>query len=307
MTTQAHRYHPGEAEAQLRAGLRDQAESSRGAIAATIPAVAAEFLTQQRVVFLGAADAEGRTWATALSGPAGFVGADAEDRLRVSARPAAGDPLADVLTRPTQVGMIALEPATRRRMRLNGLMRPDGDGLSVSLQQVYANCPKYIQKRTVDDAREDPPPRPAATTTTVLTESQQRWISAADTFFIASRSGAGDADCSHRGGNPGFVQVLDETGIRFPDYVGNAMLMTLGNLLEEPRVGLLLVDWSSGDLLHLSGSATIDWSPSVDLPGSHRTVTFRLDTAVEQPQALPLRWSAPSYSKSNPDPVPEQR
>lgn len=308
MITQANRYTAGESEAHRRAGLQDQAELSRGAIGATVPPVAAAFLSQQRAVYVGATDAAGRTWATALSGPAGFVRAEADDRLRLAAHPAAGDPLADVLAHPSRVGMIAFEPATRRRMRLNGLMRPDGDGLSMSLHQVYANCPKYIQKRTVDadlaDTRDEPP---VATTTKVLSESQQQWIRTADTFFIATRSREGDTDCSHRGGNPGFIQVASETEIRFPDYVGNAMLMTLGNLLEDPRAGLLLIDWTSGDLLHLSGAATIAWAPAADLPGSQRTVTFQLDTAIEQPQALPLRWSEPSSSTFNPTPTPETR
>ena len=136
----------------------------------------------------------------------------------LTARPTEGDPLTGALSRPTRVGMIAIEPATRRRMRLNGLMRADGDGLSMALHQVYANCPKYIHKRTVEEvvAREDPSARPAPTTTTVLTQRQQQWIRGADTFFISSRSSNGDADCSHRGGNPGFIHVENETEIRFP-------------------------------------------------------------------------------------------
>lgn len=305
MITKSHRYHAGEAEAHRRAGLLDQAEFSRGAIGAKVPPVAADFLSAQRVVYLGASDDTGRTWAAALSGPAGFVRAAADDELRLAARPGAADPLAGALSRPASVGMLALEPGTRRRMRLNGAMRPDGNGLAMSLDQVYANCPKYIQKRTVDatydGADQDARALPPAAATSALTPGQQRWIRAADTFFLATRSRDGDADCSHRGGSPGFVQVLSDTEIRFPDYVGNAMLMTLGNLLEDPRTGLLLIDWTTGGTLHLTGTAAVAWSADAALPGSQRTVTFRLEQAVERPRALPLQWGQPSYSKFNPD------
>ena len=302
-----HEYHSGERTAQGLAGLGEEAEQVRGIVGTTIPQAAQAFLADRRVVYLAAADEHGRVWATFLAGSQGFTRAVADDRIRLTARPSTGDPLAPALARPTKAGLLAIDPEKRRRMRLNGRMRPEDGGLSLEADEVYANCPKYIQQRTIEHVEAQPASGgdAAATRTQELTDGHRRLIAAADTFFIATRSGAGDADCSHRGGNPGFVHVVDRTTLRFPDYVGNAMLMTLGNLLEDPGAGLLLVDWGTGTTLQLTGTATIDWSPANDLPGSQRSVTFHVEAAVERPHAMPLLWSAPSYSKHNPMLVPD--
>ncbi|WP_443065841.1 hypothetical protein [Streptomyces sp. NBC_00503] len=136
--------------------------------------------------------------------------------------------------------MIAIEPATRRRMRMNDLARPDGAGLRVELDQVISNCPKYLQKRDFTLV-------PAAGERVVrrsreLSESQRATIAGTDTFFISTASPDGDADASHRGGNPGFLKALSPTHLRWPDYVGNAMFLTLGNLSLHPRAGLVVPD-----------------------------------------------------------------
>jgi len=299
MTTQAHRYHPGEIRAHELAGLVEQAEHSRGAIGASVPPAAAAFLARQPLLVVGAADRAGHLWASLLTGPPGFAGAVDPGTLEVAARPVPGDPLGEALAGPARVGVIAIEPAARRRMRVNGRSEPTATGVRVTADQVYANCPKYIRQR---GPRPAPQPRaPAAgATTAVLTPSQQAWIGSADTFFVATRSAAGDADASHRGGNPGFVQVLSDTELRWPDYTGNAMLMTLGNLQQDPAAGLLFVDWREGTTLQLTGTATVDWHASDELPGAERVVRFRLRRAVQVDHASPLVWSEPAFSRHNP-------
>lgn len=297
-TSQAHRYHPGELQAHRLAGLVEQAEHSRGAIGATLPPAAAAFLTQQPVLVVGAADGDGRVWASMLTGRPGFARAVDPGTVQVDALPVPGDPLSDVLARPAQVGVLALEAAARRRMRINGRSAPSGGGVRVSADQVYANCPKYIQQR--DPRPVDRPGPPAtATRSRALTAAQQTWIGAADTFFLATRSAAGDADVSHRGGNPGFVQVLSDTELRWPDYAGNAMLMTLGNLQQDRAAGLLLIG-DDGATLQLTGTATVDWQGADQLPGAQRLVQFHLQEAVQTEHAHPLIWTAPGYSRHNP-------
>ena len=92
---------------------------------------------------------------------------------------------------------------------------------------------------------------PASPTGTVseyaaLSPDQRAWITAADTFFVATHAAGLGADVSHRGGHPGFVSVTDEGRLTWPDYPGNSMYMTLGNLELEPRAGLLFLDWDRG-------------------------------------------------------------
>jgi predicted pyridoxine 5'-phosphate oxidase superfamily flavin-nucleotide-binding protein len=206
-----------------------------------------------------------------------------------------GDPLATALGTPgTAIGTIALDPRTRRRMRLNGRLRPTAGGFAVEADQVFSNCPKYIQRRQSYETLAGRTPG-SSRLLTELGAAEAEFIRSADTFFLATVHGAG-ADVSHRGGNPGFVRVTSPRELTWSDYPGNAMFRTLGNLRTDPRAGLLLLDWESGDTLQLTGEAHTEFGAD----GS-RTVRFTLLEARSTPAALPLRWSAPEYSPANPD------
>jgi predicted pyridoxine 5'-phosphate oxidase superfamily flavin-nucleotide-binding protein len=285
-------YHVGERRAQSLAGEAERPERIGRSIRSTIPALAAAFLAERRMLTVAAADSDGRLWATLLSGPAGFLTVSDEHTLNVRARPIAEDPLAEVLAGSSaRVGTIAVEPATRRRMRLNGRAESYRDGLRISADQVLSNCPKYIQRRHPIAATTPPVPGPARRFT-ALDGVQQSVVAKADTFFIASADAAGNADASHRGGNPGFVALVGPRRLRWPDYFGNGAFMTLGNLESNPSAGLLFPDWRTGDLLLLTGSARTDWSD--------RAVEFELDEGMCLPGAVPLVWSEPEYSPASP-------
>lgn len=283
-------YHYGERTAQALAGERERPDRLGRAIRSTVPPVAAAFLAERQTIAVAAADSAGRMWATVLSGPSGFISVPDERTLLVAAAPSAGDPLAEVLSRPANVGTIALEPATRRRMRLNGRAEPTADGLRITAEQVFSNCPKYIQRRTpiTAVARVSGP----AVRAVQLSAAQQLIVSSADTFFIATADESGHADASHRGGNPGFVQVLGPRRLRWPDYYGNGAFMTLGNLESNPAAGLVFPVWETGDLLLLTGTARTDWTA--------RGVEFLIGEAIGLTGAMPLLWSAPEYSPANP-------
>ncbi|SDK86397.1 hypothetical protein SAMN05216298_1719 [Glycomyces sambucus] len=293
--------HAGELAVQRRTGLDAEGWGSAGAKAA-IPAVAADFLARQRMVVIGAADDDGAVWAGALAGPEGFVRAEGDREVRIDAVPETG-PLAGLFEGGggRDLGMLAIEPATRRRMRVNGTARRTGSGLAVRTEQVYANCPKYIQTRTVD-AGEAPGGPVSSRASDRLSAEQVAWVAAADTFFVATRADGLGADASHRGGNPGFIAVADDRTLVWPDYAGNSMYMTLGNLELDPHCGLLFLDWERGRALHLTGTARTDWDPgrAAAVPGAQRLVAFALERAVEVDGALPLRWTFERYSKFNP-------
>ncbi|MEU6860374.1 pyridoxamine 5'-phosphate oxidase family protein [Glycomyces sp. NPDC046736] len=292
-------FHRGERDVQLKAGFDIDSWGSPG-VDAAVPAVAATFLAQQRLVVFGADDEDGAVWATALSGPAGFVTAADERTLLTDRVPDEGDPLAGRFADRRDLGMLAIEPATRRRMRVNGRARDTGAGLEIHTEQVYANCPKYLQTRTVEDAPETTPRHVHKGRT--LTAGQRRWIAEADTFFVATRAQGLGADVSHRGGNPGFVAVQEDSTLTWPDYNGNAMFMTLGNLELDPRCGLLFLDWDTGAALHLTGTARTDWDPArtEPFPGALRVIDFQVEQAVQIDGAHALRWSFKQYSKFNP-------
>jgi predicted pyridoxine 5'-phosphate oxidase superfamily flavin-nucleotide-binding protein len=293
-------YHEGEGRVQLRAGWTREGWGSAG-VSPQIPAVAAEFLRHQRMLVIGGVDADVSAWASLLTGPAGFATATGQRTVRVDGVPGVGDPLGASLAAESEVGMLAIEPWTRRRMRVNGRSRRTGTGLVVHTEQVYSNCPKYIQTRHLTADDHDAVAGPARVTEG-LTAPQRRWIASADTFFVATHAPGHGADVSHRGGNPGFVQVLGPRRLVWPDYVGNSMYMTLGNLELAPACGLLFLDWEHGHTLQLTGQAHIDWDPAhaAAFPGAQRLIEFTADRVVHIEHASPLRWTFGDYFRHNP-------
>lgn len=100
--------------------------------------------------------------------------------------------------------------------------------------------------------------RLAEATSETFSEDLAGFIAARDMFFIASTDPEGSPDCSYKGGDPGFVRVIDEATLAFPVFDGNGMFRTLGNLAANPRVGLLFVDFETGTRLRVNGDAAID-------------------------------------------------
>ncbi|MEU9864979.1 pyridoxamine 5'-phosphate oxidase family protein [Streptomyces sp. NPDC047971] len=278
-------YNEGSLTVQQRVGVRDLAAHVGRSIGTGIRPVAAAFLELQPMLVLAAADAEGRVLCTLLTGTPGFVRATGPHTISVAA------PLP--VPAGTPVGTLALDPRTRRRMRLNGLARPSARGFTVEADEVFSNCPKYLQKRELyapDTTTPPGTPRHA----TALTPGQTALVRAADTFFIATVAPDG-ADAGHRGGHPGFVRVESPTELRWRDYPGNAMFLTLGNLETDDRAGLLFLDWRTGTTVRLTGRARTTYGPD-----GVRTTRFLVERTVETPYASPLRWSHPEYSPANP-------
>ena len=269
-------FHEGELEVQRRVGVALNAERIGRGIHPTIPPLARQFALERPFAVVGAGDADGRVWASLLRGAPGFLTVPAEDRLYIAARLDDGDPLATALAGEVDVGLLLIDPATRRRMRVNGRARPDGAaGLEIMTREVYANCQKYIRPREVVLPGVAAPPMRLGTT---LDDGQMRRLADADTLFLASRHPVSGADVSHRGGPRGFVHVRAPDRLVIPDYSGNMMFNTLGNLTVDPRAGLLLVDFEHGGTLQLSGRARIDWDPAAreGMPGAERVVEFEI-------------------------------
>jgi predicted pyridoxine 5'-phosphate oxidase superfamily flavin-nucleotide-binding protein len=295
-------FHQGERAVQRLAGVGAFADRVGQSIRRELPPAARAFLADRRWIVIGALDGDGRPWPAIRAGAAGFVHALDERTLRIAASTASDDPLAsDLLAPGALVGLLALDPATRRRLRFNGrVVTHDGDALVLEADQVFSNCPKYIQRRDEQAPGEVIVPA-TITRSATLSEAQRDRLRAADTFFIASARPGDGVDVSHRGGMPGFVQV-DGHRIAWPDYAGNAMFNTLGNLHVHPSAGLLVPDFEGGGALIVSGRADIDWDPehASQLAGAERIVTLDIDRVVEQAGVLPARFQLREYSPFNP-------
>ena len=308
-------FHEGELAVQERAGSRGMAAKVGHGIRTAVPPVVADFLLTQRIAFVGTLDAGGRPWASVLTGPAGFASAPDEHTLRIVAAPSPGDPLAENLAagshqasdeaRGSPVGVLVVDFTTRRRLRVNGrgVLRAGraDDEIRVDVEQVYSNCHKYIQTRAIAGETPRQVEDVSIQRGRGLSDAQRDWIRRADTFAIASAHRTAGVDCSHRGGTPGFVRV-DGDRLVWPDYAGNGLFNTLGNIIAYPRAGLLFVDFDTGATLQLTGSAVVDWDPehAVAVPGAQRLVTFEVDEAIETRSALPFRLQLIERSKFNP-------
>ncbi len=111
-----------------------------------------------------------------------------------------------------------------------------------------------------------------------LDEDDAAFVRAADMVFVATADADGRPTCSYKGGDPGFVRVPDPRTLELPNYDGNGMYLSWGNVLVNPQVGLLFIDWQRQRRLRIEGMAEIDWDVPADLPGAQFVVRVRTMT-----------------------------
>ena len=295
-------FHAGEMAVQERLGVRGKMETAgRKVIRRYMPDQHRDFFAQLPFVIAGAVDAAGQPWASILPGAPGFLHSPTPESLAIDAAPAVEDPIAAGWHHGARIGLLGIELATRRRNRLNGALSAVGRGWLLDVAQSFGNCPKYIQART--PVWLEPAIAPPAEIAPDVSTRDHALIATAATFFIASRSleigGLADGtDISHRGGRPGFVRIDGRATLTTPDFVGNWLFNTLGNLTLDARAGLLFVDWARGDLLQIAAKAEIVWEgPEVAaFNQAQRLVRFHISQVIRRPGVLPFRWSAPQPS-----------
>lgn len=290
------RFHAGERAVQARAGVAADAERVARSIGARLGERHAEFLASQRLAVLAGADASGALWASPLLGEPGFARPVGDDTLELATGIPADDPLAPALRPGTSVGALVIDLENRRRLRANGVVTWRlTASLAIGLREVFWNCPKYIQRRVAeeDPARESTP------------SDVRAWLESADTLFVASVHAERGADASHRGGAPGFVRMVGANLLELPDYAGNHMFQTLGNLALDPRIGLAFPDFAGGRCLQLTGTARIDWDPerAAAFPGAERVIEVRIARVVERALPGAPRWRLVEASPHNPAPA----
>ncbi len=292
-------FHRGESEVQERIGVREQIEPwARKVVRPNLPEQHRAFYEQLPYLVVAARDETGRPWATLLTGDPGFASSPNAGALTIDARCVAGDALESAFTDGADVGILGIELHTRRRNRVNGRVAGHAQtGFTLDVEQAFGNCPQYIHPRgwSRNPAPASPPRRHVHQT---FAATLVAIIKRADTFFIATghradgENPAFGMDASHRGGEPGFVHVVGDDTLLIPDYAGNNHFNTLGNLMLDSRAGLLFVDFSSGDMLQLTGHATIEWDDPelASFHGAQRLVRFVLDEAILLQNATALRF-----------------
>jgi predicted pyridoxine 5'-phosphate oxidase superfamily flavin-nucleotide-binding protein len=197
------------------------------------------------------------------------------------------------------IAMLGIQLETRRRNRLNGVIRrTDAGAFQVRVGQSFGNCPQYIQLRSSAFVRDPDMPTAMSPVHAGQLDDRARWmIERADTFFVASYvdrdNGERQVDVSHRGGNAGFVRVGADGMLTIPDFPGNRFFNTPGNFLVNPKAGLVFIDFETGDMLQMTGRAEVllDSPEIASFQWAERLWRFTPQAIVLRPDALPLRWN----------------
>ncbi|MBC8638004.1 pyridoxamine 5'-phosphate oxidase family protein [Caballeronia sp. EK] len=301
-------WHPGEIAIQKAFGVDERMDSvGRRVVRDHMPDQHRQFFAQLPFIVAGAVDEHGDPWATLLAGRPGFMRTPDSKTLSMSRARDPLDPADAGMNDGASIGLLGIEMHTRRRNRMNGVIRRDGANVAfdVAVEQSYGNCPQYIQLRDFEFVRD-----PAVSSSVqpvmldALSPRAKAMITGADTFFVASyfdrEDGHRQVDVSHRGGKPGFVRLADDGTLTIPDFAGNLFFNTLGNILVNGRAGLVFADFDTGDVLQLAGDAEVllDSRETAAFQGAERLWRFTPCRIAYRAGALPLRWKARSEGAS---------
>ncbi|MFY1662893.1 pyridoxamine 5'-phosphate oxidase family protein [Pseudomonas sp. Pseu.R1] len=261
-----------------------------------------DFYAQLPFVVLGTVDGDGQPWATLRTGQPGFMDSPRPNILTLSLPAQPADPAQAGIADGSAIGLLGIELHTRRRNRMNGIIRCAGDsGFQIAVSQAYGNCPRYIKLRQFHFVDE-----PAGPDTELhgLDDRSRQMIARADSFFVASyaiRDGVTEVDASHRGGKPGFVRQDDDGTLLIPDFNGNLFFNTLGNLMLNPKAGLIFVDFEKGDVLQMTGDTEVllDSPEIAAFQGAERLWRFTPQRMVYREKALGLRWTTGPDAESS--------
>jgi predicted pyridoxine 5'-phosphate oxidase superfamily flavin-nucleotide-binding protein/ferredoxin len=293
-------FHKGEQYIQTKLGVRERMERfGQQVIRDYLPQEHRDFYERLPYVFAGHADKNGWPWASMLFNQQSLMASRHPERLSINAKPINGDPLHDSLTEGLKVGLLGIELETRRRNRLSAHVKEILEtGLTLGVDQAFGNCPQYIQPRTLTWLECAADEQQNVEKITAYDNAALKLIGCSDTFFVASSLGRNDneasdgADVSHRGGDSGFVRIDDMQSLTIPDYSGNLHFNTLGNFIENPKAGLLFVDFENGHMLTLTGTVEITWKVDEEagFVGAERLWSFKLDHGYWLKNVLPMRW-----------------
>jgi predicted pyridoxine 5'-phosphate oxidase superfamily flavin-nucleotide-binding protein len=299
-------FHDGEIAVQERTGERDTALRHGAGIGSRIVPGALPFLAQQRVIAVSIAGDDRNLWTSVWTGTPGFVHSEDGQRVEISTTMAATsqeDPARRRALAGREIGMLAIDFESRRRLRINGTIESASNDIVVLVRESVGNCPKYIQRRQPHDIPATISSPSYAERGHSLNGDARELVERADTAFVGSLHPQRGVDTSHRGGSPGFIEIVDASTLRIPDYRGNSLFMTLGNFAIDPRASLALVDFERGRLLCLSGSAQLEFDaddPRQLTGGTQRFWRFAIDEWVHFDLPRDVSWELLEASPFNP-------
>jgi len=299
-------FHEGECKVQKRVGEEHIAKRTGQIISDRIPGRAIEFVNKQPMVITSSIDKDKNIWTSILVGNPGFVTALDEQNVQINLSKLVSSKLDlfwENIRENTNIGMLFIELTTRKRLRVNGMVSLSNENINVSVEQAYPNCPKYIQRREIEVVKTDTDLPKSNLNGSSLTNDLKQWIGNSDTMFVGSSDDKSNLDASHRGGDPGFIQIVDESTLKIPDYPGNSMYNTLGNFMSNPKAGLLFVDFKEGKTLQLTGKSEIVWheeDAQEKTGGTMRLWEFVISKWIQIDSLKSVNWRFIDSSPFNP-------
>lgn len=303
-----HRQHEGELHVQrMRNAPADQSSYISGAINDEMSHQHVDYYRQLQFLPISALDTSGTPWVTILCNPT--ITAPKDELLLVTARVNPVDPFVVAVCasegRPIQFAGVGIDFRRRSRVKIAGTVDSatvttvsEGEQyLNIALQtnEHMGNCPKYI---TIRQLRPLPRTPTTASFQKHLPTQALELLEKASTIFISTRhhdqdERESDMGCNHRGGPKGFVRYFeDENGghLVLPDYSGNRFYQSLGNVETDPVMGLAIPDFTTGDLLQVSGRARNLFNEQAEkiMPGATLITLVSVDSAILTRGALDL-------------------
>jgi predicted pyridoxine 5'-phosphate oxidase superfamily flavin-nucleotide-binding protein len=301
-------FHSGEIAVQERAGERAIAVRREALVVERLNVGMQAFLSTQQVAAVGLAAPDGSLWASLWGGAPGFLLGNADGDMLTIRSDRNAHPFDPVRceVRPRQpLGVLVIDLDARQRLRINGIAGDVSEsGVAMLVTEAFGNCPKYIKRRVHRQGAVTGAAQPSPACGTTLDAERREFIEQSDTCFVASAHPARGVDVSHRGGARGFVQVTRDDTLRIPDYPGNSMFQTLGNLAVDSRAGITFVDFDRGHALAASGHAVATFgdedAPGHPAGGTGRYWSFTVSRWLEFAMPWLTTWTLVDQSPFNP-------
>ena len=299
-------FNKGELKIQQQLGVEAIAKQIGNMIGDKVIRGAVPFVEMQTTSIVSSVDADKNVWISLLVGDLGFTKVVNPTEVYFDLgkiQSTKNDIFYDNIKETAKIGTIFIDLSNRRRIRINGDVSLEKDKITIHVEEAYPNCPKYIQQRDIEQSEIVDELNIEQSTGVALTSSQKEWIQNADTMFVGSAGLDGKLDASHRGGPKGFVEIADENLLKIPDYQGNNLYNTLGNFAENPKGGILFIDFENKKTLQLTGAViTMDFnSKELDKStGTGRFWYFKVNKWIEISNHHTVDWNFVSYSPFNP-------
>jgi ferredoxin-NADP reductase len=317
-------WHPGEVAVHKLLNIPDHGgkPTSRG-----MPQGYGYRIAASPLVAFGALDGEGRPWTTVLGGERGFsrpiqqgfLGAkslvDRNHDPVVEALLGPAPPEGELVPREVPLSALSVDLENRDRVKIAGRLiagvinSQGGTGsgvgeleMAVLVKETLGNCPKYMNKKVI---REHLPSPELVSDTLPLPKEAINLIEKADMFFLTTAHGAA-MDTNHRGGPPGFIRVArnspDEVVVVYPEYSGNRLYESLGNLYLNPKIGIAVPDFDTSDVLYLTGTTKILVRTEAAALVPHTKLAVKITVAAARfvKDGLPFRGGLGERSPYNP-------